>query len=152
MHILGAIAEFERGRIVERVRAGPGAGQGARQTPRPTTLRDCGRAVRGRRGPLAAGGRHGPRRQPLGRAPLAAVTQTPRNGARNRHHFLRDSGGRCVTAAVTQTVDCETLRRAGRGARPTARVRRKSSWLALSEGHLSDLLITDSSLFFEFAQ
>ena len=49
MHILGAIAEFERGRIVERVRAGPGAGQGARQAPRPAALRDCGRAVRGGR-------------------------------------------------------------------------------------------------------
>ena len=54
MHILGAIAEFERGRIVERVRAGPRAGEGAGEAARPAALRDCRRAVRGGRRPVAA--------------------------------------------------------------------------------------------------
>src|SRR5579859_3100833 len=38
MHILGAIAEFERARIAERVKAGP-ASQGAREASRTTSQR-----------------------------------------------------------------------------------------------------------------
>jgi Resolvase, N terminal domain len=103
MHILGGDRGV-RTRSHRRTRAGgdrPGAGAG--ETSGPATLRDCRRPVRGRGGPLAAGRGPGARRQPLGRASVAAVTQTRRIEARNHPECLRDSGGRGVSATVTQT-------------------------------------------------
>ena len=75
MHILGAIAEFERVRIVERVRAGlvrPNA-QGKPPAGSPTRLSngpfETLRIVRCRWAPAL---------EPLGHASVAAVTCTPR--------------------------------------------------------------------------
>src|SRR4051812_1351788 len=74
MHILGAIAEFEKGRIVERVRAGLARCEGAGQEVGPQGLRPGRRPLRGGGPALAARCCAGAGGQPLGRAPLAAVT------------------------------------------------------------------------------
>ena len=74
MHILGAIAEFERGRIVERVRAGlaRARAQGKRLGRQPYAIADAQfEAVADQSLRDAAAGA---RRQPLGRASVAAVT------------------------------------------------------------------------------
>jgi len=73
LHVLGAISEFERCYIAERVKAGLLRAR-AQGNARATALRHPGREVRSRREPLIAARGRGARRQPLGRAPLAAVT------------------------------------------------------------------------------
>ena len=89
MHILGAIAEFERGRIVERVRAGLARAKAQGKRLGRQRLRDYGRAVRGGRGSVAARRRRRARRQPLGRASMATVTQTPRNRGSKRRRIAQ---------------------------------------------------------------
>jgi hypothetical protein len=103
MHILGAIAEFERGCIVERVRAGlaRAKAQGKRLGRKGYDLADArfeevaGLSVRD--------AYDGARGQPLGRASVAAVTKTPLDGAEIRGELLSDFDGRAVTCGVTPT-------------------------------------------------
>ena len=74
MHVLGAIAEFERGRIVERVRAGiaRARAQGKRLGRQPYVIADAQfEAVADQSLRDAA---RDPRGEPLGGASLAAVT------------------------------------------------------------------------------
>jgi DNA invertase Pin-like site-specific DNA recombinase len=108
MHILGAIAEFERGRIVERVRAGlAGAtAQTTRLGRRPCAITDAQFRALADRSLRDAARELGVSRSVVHRWRLS---QKPLEiGAERDRDFLKDSGGRRVTAAVTQTVGSGT--------------------------------------------
>src|SRR5262249_3001429 len=70
-----------------------GAGERTGQTPRPPAVRHHAGTVHSSRPPLAARGGDHARRQPLGRASVAAVTKTPHHGAGISHELPRDFAG-----------------------------------------------------------
>ena len=111
MHILGAIAEFERERIVERVRAGLRAACGAGQAPRPAATDH----QRGRPGPhdrvVDAEGGRAPRRLARRRPPR---TDCLKNPSREPHELrlkraLFRARSAVTVATVTVTVKQDIL-------------------------------------------
>ena len=124
MHVLGAIAEFERGRIVERVRAGlaRAKAQGTRLGRRPLAIADAAFATVAHLSLRDAATALGVSRSVVHRWRLS---QEPlETGPVKRAEILSDCDGRGVNAAVTQTVGCGTrsgANKRSRDLRPWAR-------------------------------
>jgi len=104
MQILGAIAEFERARIVERVRLGLARARASGHASWSSEVCHHRRAVRGPIERVAARRGAGAWRQWVGRPPVAFVTKTPgfRSGFRLETH--RDCIDVVVIASVTETT------------------------------------------------
>ena len=108
MHILGAIAEFERGRIVERVRAGlaRAKAQGKRLGRQPYAITDAQFEAVADRSLRDAAQALGVSRSVVHRWRLSRKPLGIRRGF--RLECFSNSAGRGVTPAVTQTDDCVT--------------------------------------------
>jgi DNA invertase Pin-like site-specific DNA recombinase len=108
LHVLAALAEFERARIAERVQAGLARvrasgtrlGRPAASVAATDLLRTAHLSVRNAAGVLGVS-RSVVHRARLSQKPLEIWAEKDRD-------FLKDSGGRRVTAAVTQTVGSGT--------------------------------------------